>query len=466
MLIDDLRDADVFSELTEDELDNDVKGEVIELKPDEALFYEGDEAANFYIVIEGILEVFRVIKGQKLTINHFSKGMSGGEVPLLSGTPHLANGVAITDMKIFKMDAKDFWYMLGNCDVIRSKVLSNMKERMLDLQRLSFQREKLVSLGTMSAGLAHELNNPASAAKRTADDLADTLSRFNFQSSEMLKWVMLKDEVDKSDFPFQPLVDIMKFDGFELDPIEKSDIEDELADWLESVGVGDPFEAASTLVSVGFTKENLSNFMEKVVPEHLVNSLEWLAKDVEMRILSNELKHSTARISDLISAMKSYSYMDKNVEKKKIDVHEGIENTLTILNHKLKKKQINVKKDFDNDIPKISAYGGELNQVWTNLLDNAIFALGDEGNIGIKTYPNNNGSNTITVEISDDGKGIPKDIQNKIFDPFFTTKEPGEGTGMGLEISHRIIVNQHKGSIDLESKPGNTKFIICLPVDD
>jgi signal transduction histidine kinase len=184
-----------------------------------------------------------------------------------------------------------------------------------------------------------------------------------------------------------------------------------------------------------------------------------------MRKLVRELVESTSRISELISAMKSYAYMDKAHEKRKIDLHEGIENTIIILNHKLKKKNVTLKKEFDYKIPAISAYGGELNQVWTNMIDNAIDAVPEKGMITIRTGMNGNGSDTVNVEIIDNGNGIPQEIQDKIFDPFFTTKAPGEGSGLGLEITYRIIVNQHKGTIGFESRPGFTKFSICLPVD-
>jgi signal transduction histidine kinase len=214
--------------------------------------------------------------------------------------------------------------MIGNCGTVRKKILADMAERMQQLQLLSYQREKLISLGTLAAGLAHELNNPASAARRTAENLSKTLQEFDIHSSEMLKWVMLKEEVDKDGFPFQPLVDILRIDGVKLDPLEKSDLEDDLANWLQEYGVEDPWNVASTLVAVGYTKDNLADFfLKRVVPEHIADGLNWLYKDVEMRLLSNELKQSTTRISELVTAMKSYSYMDRVLEKSKIDLHEG-----------------------------------------------------------------------------------------------------------------------------------------------
>lgn len=465
MIIKELKDVDLFSDITDEELDEDVRGVLVELKKGDHLFTEGDNARSFFIFLEGTLEIYRVIKGEKLQIGHFTKGMSGGEVPLLSGSQHLANGMAVTDMKIFSIDESDFWYMLGNCSTVRKKILSNMSSRMFELTHLSFQREKLASLGTMAAGLAHELNNPASAAKRTAENLANTIHEFDIFSTEILKYYMFQDDVDKEGFPFQPIEEVIDINGVGLDALDRNELEDELADWMEEQGIDDPWELASILVSVGYTKEILGDFSEKLKPDQIVNFLNWLPRDVEMRKLAGELVESTSRISELVSAMKSYSYMDKTHEKRKIDLREGIENTLIILNHKMKKKNITVKKEFDDNIPKISAYGVELNQVWTNLIDNSIDAVPDNGIITIRTGLNNNNSDTVNVEIIDNGEGIPPEVQDKIFDPFFTTKAPGEGSGLGLEITYRIIVNQHKGSIGFESKPGFTKFSICLPVD-
>ncbi|MDA2921250.1 ATP-binding protein, partial [Desulfobacterota bacterium AH_259_B03_O07] len=305
----------------------------------------------------------------------------------------------------------------------------------------------------------------ASAAKRTANDISKTLQEFNLNSAEILKWYIFKDHVNKEGYPFQPIKDIMKIEGVKLDPIERGDLEGHLSNWLEGIGIDDSWNVSSILVSVGFTEESLKKFTELLVPDQLINFINWLSKDVEMRILSNELIASTNRISDLVTAMKSYSYMDQSLGKSKIDLHKGIDDTLTILNHRIKLKHISIEKCYDNSIPKITASGSELNQVWTNLIHNAIDAVDNEGTITIKTYRQDNNSKTVSVEIIDNGIGIPEEIQNKIFDPFFTTKDPGEGTGLGLDISHRIIVKHHNGSIDLSSKPGLTKFRICLPID-
>lgn len=458
-----INDADLFSRLTEGQLSQNIIGEIVDTKAGETLFNEGDEAKYFYIIIDGSLELYRNMKGQKLVIDEYSKGMSLGEVSLLSGSPHMANAIALTESKLFRIKETDFWSMLGKSESMRKKVLRNMTKRLRDLNLLTLQREKLISLGTMAAGLAHELNNPAAAAMRMANDITRTLQEFNLNSSEILKRYLFKDHVDRDGYPFQPIKDIINIRGVQLDPLERSALEDQLSNWLEEMGLEDSWEVASVLVSVGFTKESLKNFSELLVPDQVINFIKWLSKDMEMRILSYELEESTKRISELISAMKSYSYMDQTIEKSKIDPHRGIEETLIMLSHKIKEKNISIERQYDDSIPKIAAFGSELNQVWTNLIDNAIDAVDDDGTITIKTYRND--GDTVSVEIIDNGVGIPEEIQGKIFDPFFTTKAPGEGTGLGLDISQTIIIKHHKGMIELSSRPGLTKFKISLPID-
>jgi signal transduction histidine kinase len=318
----------------------------------------------------------------------------------------------------------------------------------------------------MAAGLAHELNNPASAAKRASQSLISTLDEFDFHSTQMLKISMFK-EPYRPGFLFQPIRDIIDI-HLKLNSMERSKREDELIDWMEELELDDAWDIAATLVAVGFTRENLSSFSEQLLPEQIPNFLRWMHKEVEMRLLSQELNVSTTRISDLVTAIKQYSYMDQNIQEiQKVDLHEGINNTLLILNHKLKIKQINVVKEYDEGIPLVAAYGSELNQVWTNLIDNAIDAVPQGGTINIRTYVDNTciDTSTVAVAISDNGTGIPKELQGRIFEPFFTTKGVGKGTGLGLEIAHRIIVGQHKGDIELVSEPGHTTFTVYVPLE-
>ncbi|NJO03210.1 MAG: hypothetical protein HC880_17375, partial [Bacteroidia bacterium] len=366
--------------------------------------------------------------------------------------------------RLFRIDKEDFWHMMGNCPHIRQRVLSNMADRMKSLQILSFQREKLASLGTMAAGLAHELNNPASAAQRSAMRLAEALTQFNIHSTHMLKYAMFRQFDLHDPFPFQPLTDQIQ-PKLRLPPLIQSEREDELGTWLEdNFQLEDPWGIASSFAAVGLTQAFLEEFMDRLVPEHYGNFLNWTRQDIEMRLLSQGLQESTNRIAELIKALKSYSYMDRNTEKIKVDLHEGLDNTLIVMNHKLKKKDIKIIKEYDLNIPLLSAYGSELNQVWTNLIDNAIDAMPQKGSITLRTFQSQTTRQDVGVEIIDDGVGIPEEVQVRIFEPFFTTKKVGEGTGLGLEIAYRIIVNQHRGSIEVESIPGRTCFRVCLPL--
>lgn len=467
MKLNELKEISLFSDLSEEELSCDISGETVVFTKGDIMWQEGDEARHFMVVLEGSFQIYRLIKGERLYLTDFHKGMTGGELPLLAGTPHPGNAVALTDVKLFRINEDNFWKMIGECETLRRKILADMAERMQELNLLSFQREKMFSLGTMAAGLAHELNNPASAAKRASQSLIQTLDEFDKHSSAMLNPIMFKDKTIEG-FPYQPLLDALQPEGIKLDSLTRSQREDELIDWLDLLNIADAWNMASTYVSLGYTKELLEDFTGRLEQKQVANFLVWLYKDIEMRVLVNELKQSTTRISDLVMAIKSYSYMDQENQKLKVDLHEGLNNTLIILNHKFKKKNIKVVKDYGENIPKITAYGSELNQVWTNLLDNAIDAVTEnEGIITIKTYLSHEcaDTETVVVEIIDNGTGIPQHIQGRIFEPFFTTKEVGKGTGIGLEIVYRIVVQTHKGSVELVSEPGFTQFMVYLPVD-
>jgi len=250
------------------------------------------------------------------------------------------------------------------------------------------------------------------------------------------------------------------------DPLTQSDLEDELSQWLEEQQAQDPYEMGSTFVSVGLTQEILLELLERhpLYPQALRRFFRWLCKDIQIRQLAQELTQGTTRISELISAMKSYSYMDRSREKQLVDIHEGIDDTLVILKHKLKKKQITINREYATDLPQIYAYGGELNQVWTNLIDNACYVLPEQGLITIKTQMDPLNADRVLVEVIDNGPGVPMEVQPFVFDAFFTTKDVGEGTGLGLDICHKIVTFRHQGSIELRSRPGWTQFRISLPI--
>ena len=319
-------------------------------------------------------------------------------------------------------------------------------------------RERLASLGTMAAGLAHELNNPAAAARRAASQLREEVG---IVQSTLVKFV--KSGVERADA--EVLVGLQQ-EALEraagataLDTLDASDAEDALLGLLEGLGLPEPWRLAEPLAAAGVDQEWLDR-----VAAHAGKAtgaaLHWVAATLTIGRVSTELCESTDRISALVSAVKSYAYMDRGglVE---VDLHEGLETTLTVLNHKLKHTAISVERDYDRTLPRMTVHGSELNQVWTNLLDNAIGALGDAGTITIRTRAEDGYA---IVELTDDGPGVPDDVRDRIFDPFFTTKDVGAGTGLGLATARQIVVERHDGELGVDSRPGATTFRVTLPL--
>jgi signal transduction histidine kinase len=379
---------------------------------------------------------------------------------------HGVTSVALRETRVAELSADLFPELQANAPTVLQTLVHEMLDRTQEYTRMGAQREKLISLGTMSAGLAHELNNPASAAKRAAQNLQETLQAFDIHSSRIMIPVIFKPRADDGD-PFRPLNNAMTLGGDDLSPLVRSDREDELGEWLAEQGVENAWDAAATLVTGGLDKAVMLKIADALVPEQVHNFLEWVPKDVEMRLLTKELMESTTRISSLVGAMKAYSYMDQGLDKQEIDLREGIVNTLIILKHKWKKKDVHIVKKFE-DVPKISAYGSELNQVWTNLIANAVDAVAEGGTITIQVG-HDRLSNVACVDVIDDGPGVPEEIQSRIFEPFFTTKGVGEGTGMGLDIANRIVRQRHMGTLQLESRPwphalqGETAARVAFP---
>jgi signal transduction histidine kinase len=326
-----------------------------------------------------------------------------------------------------------------------------------ELQVLSQQHEKLIALGKLAAGLAHELNNPASAARRAAAQLCPTMQVLqalalrcieqHLTPTQLQRLLELKRDAIEHVATLQP------------DSLAVIDLEDELTDWLSSRGVVDGWRLAPTLVGAGLNARALEAIFDWVAIDTLSDVLAWLEATLAVEGLLNVLEQGTDRIFEIVKAVKAYSYMDR-APLQDVDLHEGLDNTLTILGYKLKSRSVTVIREYSPNLPCIPAYGSALNQVWTNLIDNAIDAVGSRGTVWLRTSSE---KEYVYVEIADNGAGIPPEIQSRIFEPFFTTKEVGAGTGLGLEIVYRIVVGQHKGDIHCFSVPGNTRFQVRLP---
>ncbi len=377
-----------------------------------------------------------------------------GETMLLLDIPWLAAARASKPARLFRLHEDNFWRMLAACPSVTREVFRSASNRMRNMEGYSQQREKLVSLGTMAAGLAHELNNPAAAARRASAHLqqtTDKLQTFLCQLSKDLEpkhWQALVNASEEASASKAP----------ELDHLARSDRAESVANWLDERGVAGAWDLAPTFVNVGLDSAWLAELTDKLPPASHADALGWLEARLNLKSLVGQVEQSTGRIAELVKAVKSYSYMDQS-PMQEVDIHEGIESTLTMLGHKL--KNVTLVRAFDRSVPRIMAYGSELNQVWTNLIDNAIDAVKAAGKICVGTSLEDD---QLVVEIVDDGPGIPPDIQSHMFEPFFTTKSVGTGTGLGLIISNRIVGDRHGGEIEFESRPGETRFKVRLPV--
>ena len=333
-----------------------------------------------------------------------------------------------------------------------------LEEAYLQQEIMLRHNEKLATLGKLSAGVAHELNNPAAAAQRAAAQLQSTLSELEQAEFELGKLNLSPVQLKALEAHTQRIYERAKQPIF-LDPLTRSDREYEIESWLQEKGVKAAWECAPALVNIGYGSPELSNLADNFTGEKFATIVALLSRTYATRNLLEEIRQGTGRIAEIVKALKSYSYLDQ-APIQSIDVHEGLNDTLVILRSKLK-DGIEVRRDYAQELPDIDAFGSELNQVWTNIIDNAIGAMARQGTLVLKTYREDE---WIVVEITDTGPGIPPEIQENIFDPFVTTKAPGEGTGLGLNISHHIIVQKHKGEISVCSKPGQTCFQVKLPI--
>lgn len=379
-----------------------------------------------------------------------------GEIPLLLDAPWGAIVRVTKPTRLFRVSQENFWRMMSTCHSVAKEILQTAANRLRNLEGYSSQRQKLISLGTMAAGLAHELNNPAAAARRAAAQLHETVNSVQSLICE-LGQVLEVDDWERLLAAEQEATRRMN-EALPLDSLTRSDREEALARWFEQHKVPEGWRLASSFVSAGVDGEWLSALAKQLSPNSHVAAVNWLDARLNLHSLLKLVDQSTGRVADLVKAIKSYTHMDQS-PMQEINIHEGIESTLTMLGYKL--KNVEVVRAFDKSVPRIMAYGGELNQVWTNLIDNAIDAVGGSGKICVGTFVEDN---QVVVEIVDNGKGIPPEVQPRLFEPFFTTKSVGTGTGLGLLISNRIVASRHGGEIEFESKPGETRFKVRLPL--
>ena len=456
-----MNDALLFPKLSDYQIECAIEaGEVVSLSDGEVIFHEGREADAFYVVLEGKIKVTQKTNGDEAVLAIHEPGEFTGTTELLTGGAATATGWALGPTKVARVPVGKFQQLIMACPEMRALLIPVLTERRVTEFRIATQQQKLAALGKLSAGLAHELNNPASAARRSAQNMARVLGDVESLCCEMLSCVMAE-HGNGQGAGLKSLCDLANHEGEPLDALERSDREQEMGEWLESRKVAEAWEAAGSLVASGIALADIKPLAGRVSATQFPKVITWLARTVEMRSLCRELDQSTSRMSEIVGAMKSYSHMDQAQAKGPTDLREGIETTLTILKYKLKKKDIAVEKEF-GPVPKLPAYAGELNQVWTNLLDNAIDAAPRGGRIQVRTSTE---GDQALIEIADNGPGIPPEIQSRIFEPFFTTKGVGEGTGLGLDTTYRVV-RHHDGTISFDTRPGETRFTVRLPLSN
>ena len=463
--LEELRQVPLFKGLTNEEL-----REVLEEGSEEFIpagevgGREGEPVDHLYVILEGEFRWSKKVDGGEVVMNTYGSGEFFAEVPLLLGKPFLATWRALADSRVFALPNEIFRRMLTTHPSFSNTVLEMLAQRIQVLYSVSQQRERLSSLGTLAAGLAHELNNPSSASRQAAGRLRDSLE--NRRSLGMrLTRAAARGEIRPAQVDALERIVNEAFGRDKaraLNSLERSDLEEEVAHWLEDRDVEEAWEISPTLVGAGLGVGDLNLVEAAVPPGTLADALGYLESVLGAAGLVDEIDASSMRISNLVATMEGYSYMDR-APTQEVDVNEGLDNTLAILRYRL--AGIEVERDYDESLPRITAHGGELNQVWTNLIDNAVDAVADGDKTGRIRLRTTQERDRLLVEISDNGPGIPEEIQDRIFEPFFTTKDVGKGTGFGLDVSYRIVVGRHGGDIRIVSKPGDTRFQVRLPME-
>ena len=427
------------------------------------VFTEGDEATCCFVLLEGLITLTKLSHGQQIetTPPTRQRGVYAGAFGAFMGaarqTTYTTTMRALEPSSFLVIDADKLAEMINAWFPMAVHLIEGIAMGQRRAAQTIGQRERLLALGSLSAGLTHELNNPAAAAVRASAALRQRVAGMRAKLAMLADGTLDATKLHK-------IVELQE-DAVERvakapnrTPLELSDAEDSVADWLDDHDVAGGWDIAPVLANGGLDPEWMETVLEAVGPKYLEGAVRWITYTVDTESLMNEIDDSVTRISTLVGAAKQYSQMDR-APYQTVDLHELIESTLVMLSSKLKGLQ--VVKDFDRELPPVPAYAAELNQVWTNIIDNAVHAMGAEGTLTLKSR--RDGDNAV-IEIGDTGPGIPDDIKNRIFEPFFTTKPIGEGTGLGLDISWRIVVNKHQGDLTVESEPGDTRFKVCLPI--
>lgn len=454
-----LKKIPLFASLPEHDLDRlcEMVSEV-NLPAGAELFAEGSPGDEAYVIKEGEIEILKASGGRSVLLAVRKSGEVIGEMALLEAAPRFASGRARIDSVLLAISHDQLEELLNTSPSAARAMLFTITSRLRSTELMLKQSEKMAQLGTLTAGIAHELNNPAAAAQRGAAQLITAieqlqqaqiqLNRYNY--SQVARDELLQLAELARDRGIKPI---------EMDSLDRSDRESELETWLDEHGVQNGWELAPFLTSLGFEVRQLEKLTELFSADHFPAIITWLGATFVVYSLLAEINQGATRISEIVKSLKTYVYLDQ-APVQEVDLHEGLDNTLVMLRYKLK-QGVNIKREYATNLPNIQAFGSELNQVWTNIIDNAIDAMDGHGEIILRTQRE---GDWVVVEIEDNGPGIPPDIQDQIFSPFFTTKSVGKGTGLGLNITYNIV-QKHGGEIKVFSQPGKTRFQICLPIN-
>jgi signal transduction histidine kinase len=462
--VDELRSLFLFEKLSDEQLEwLCARGQVESHEPG-IVVQQGEPATCFYVLLEGTISLARRVGGEDVeTARTGQRGVYAGAWTAYVGDESSRNYTAtmraITPARFFTLGASDFATLMRQWFPMALHLLEGLFYGNQNTQRVVGQRERLLALGALSAGLTHELNNPAAAAGRATSSLRERVAGMRHKLALIAGGAWDRSQLETL-IGLQERAVEQVAKAPELTALEASDREDELTDWFDGHGLTGAYQLAPTFVQAGLEVGWLEQVLALVGDDMLEGAVRWLNYTLETELLMNEIEDSTTRITTLVTAAKQYSQMDR-APHQVLDIHELIDSTLLMLSRKL--GDVHVVKDYDRSLPDIPVYGAELNQVWTNLIDNALQAMDGTGTLTIRTSRT---EDCVQVEIADTGPGIPDDIVNRIFEPFFTTKPVGEGTGLGLDISWRIVVHKHHGDLSVESRPGDTRFRVRLPLRD
>ena len=462
----DLRTLFLFERLDDDQLEwLAARGRVVEYPTGATIHAEGAPASCFLVLLSGTLAMSKRVQGGELELMRTDyygayTGAFDAYVPD-RGVPKVYRSTAraVTDCRLFELSADDFGTAVWQWFPMAAHLLEGAATQGADVSSIVERHERLMALGSVTAGLTHELNNPVAAVVRATGRLREGLGAMRTEIAKVIA-------SDLSEAQLEAVAELAgralerRAQAPELSPLDASDREDEIAGWLEDHDVAEGWEIAPVLVAAGLDVGWLEELSDALPPGQLAAGLTYPVRALESDALVDEITEAAGRISGLLASVKQYTQMDR-APLQTFDVHEGLDATLTMLGHKLG-DGIEVVREYDRSLPRIAAFPGELNQVWTNLIDNAVDAMDGHGTLTVRTRPEPD--DRLVVEIGDTGQGVPDEVRTRIFEPFFTTKSIGKGTGLGLDVAWRIVVGRHHGDIRIESVPGDTRFQVVLPV--